>query len=152
MKSANKRKFEEVQTTTGEEDEKNALEINCKLFTFIDNNYEERGRGSLRLNDAKDMSYSRVVFRSTGVHKVLMNTKVFRDQVCEKPSPKSLRLTAIGTDGVAKIYLAMGRPEDIVSLYSVLTRRIEREKERTETSTPVDEDEPEVKKSAVSPE
>lgn len=158
MKSAQKRKFEEVQLTTGEEDETNVLEINCKLFTFIENNYEERGRGTLRLNDSKDNSYSRVVFRSTGSYRVLMNTKVFRDQTCETPSTKSLRLTAIGADGVAKIFLVMGRPEDISHLYDVFSLRIAQAKERPEeenapaVSSQESDVEPETKKTAISPE
>lgn len=162
MKSAQKRKFEEVQLTTGEEDEKNILEINCKLFAFIENNYEERGRGTLRLNDSKDNSYSRVVFRSTGSYRVLLNTKVFRDQTCETPSHKSLRLTAVGSDGVVKIFLVMGRPEDITHLHEVFSRRIDRAKERPENKPIVDETpsdsqqsdiiEPETKKAAISPE
>jgi Ran-binding protein 3 len=136
MKSAQKRKYEEVQVTTGEEDEKNILEVNCKLFTFIDNNYEERGRGTLRLNDSKDNSYSRVVFRSAGSFRVLLNTKVFRDQVCETPSQKSLRLTAVDSNGGVKIFLVMGRNEDISRLHQLFSMRIQRAKDR-----PEDEDE-----------
>lgn len=136
MKSAQKRKFEEVQTTTGEEDEKNILEVNCKLFAYIDNNYEERGRGTLRLNDSKDNSYSRVVFRTSGIYKVFLNTKVFRNQICETPSQKSLRLTAVDSNGVAKIFLVMGRVEDISQLNHLLSIRIQRAKD-----LPVDDNE-----------
>lgn len=79
------------------------------------------------------------------------------------PSPKSLRLTAIGADGVAKIFLVMGRVEDISHLNSVFKRRIEQAKERpdeaetvTATESEVEAaaaaDEPEIKKSAISPE
>lgn len=133
MKGAQKRKYEEVETITGEEDEENILEINCKLYTFENSNYEERGRGTLRLNDTK--SSSRVVFRASGSYRVLLNTKVWRDQQCEKPSSKSLRLTAFNSEGLLKIYLVQGRNEDIESLAHELQRRIEREK----TKAPDDE-------------
>lgn len=160
MKSAQKRKFEEVQLTTGEEDEKNILEVNCKLFTFIDNNYEERGRGTLRLNDSKDNSYSRVVFRASGSFRVLLNTKVFRDQVCETPSQKSLRLTAVEANGGIKIFLVMGRVEDIAQLNHLFSMRIQRAKDRPDDDvkvvdeTPTDSQqsdvvEPEPKRSAI---
>jgi Ran-binding protein 3 len=128
MKGAQKRKYEEVEVITGEEDENNILEINCKLFTFDKNNWEERGRGMLRLNDTKNSS--RVVFRASGSLRVLLNTKVWSDQMCQKPSAKSLRLTAFDTTGVMKVYLVMGRNEDIQSLFDALGTRIEREKER----------------------
>ncbi|CAG9807691.1 unnamed protein product [Chironomus riparius] len=129
MKGAQKRKYEEVEIKTGEEDEKNILEMNCKLFTFDKNNWEERGRGTLRLNDCKNSS--RVVFRASGSFRVLLNTKVFRDQLCEQPSSKSLRLTAIDSAGLIKIYLVMGKNEDIENLNHYLSNRIQREKNRT---------------------
>lgn len=131
MRGAQKRKYEEVEITTGEEDERNILEINCKLFTFIGNNYEERGRGTLRLNDSKSGSNSRVVFRASGSFRLLLNTKVWRDQICEQPSQKSLRLTAFDTNGVIKIYLVMGRVDDMSQLHRVLSSRIRKAKERT---------------------
>ncbi|CRL07725.1 CLUMA_CG020679, isoform A [Clunio marinus] len=131
MRGAQKRKYEEVEITTGEEDERNILELNCKLFTFIANNYEERGRGILRLNDSKAGSYSRVVFRASGSLRVLLNTKVWCDQICEQPSQKSLRLTAFDTNGVIKIYLVMGRVDDMSHLQQALSSRIREEKNRT---------------------
>ena len=165
MRGAQKRKYEEVEITTGEEDERNILEINCKLFTFIENNYEERGRGILRLNDSKADSQSRVVFRASGSLRVLLNTKVWRDQICEQPSQKSLRLTAFDTSGVIKIYLAMGRIEDMSQLFRALSSRIRKAKERSpeppvseatpssnELNDEKSEDEPVTKRSAISTE
>lgn len=128
MKGAQKRKYQEVEVITGEEDEENILEINCKLYTFENSNYEERGRGTLRLNDTKNSS--RVVFRAAGSFRVLLNTKVWGDQLCEKPSSKSMRLTAFTSDGLLKIYLVQGRNEDIENLYYELNRRIENEKSK----------------------
>lgn len=153
MRGAQKRKYEEVEITTGEEDERNILEINCKLFTFIENNYEERGRGMLRLNDSKSGSNSRVVFRASGSFRLLLNTKVWRDQICEKPSQKSLRLTAFDTNGVIKIYLVMGRVDDMSQLHRVLSSRIRKAKERTpepdEDTTTAPPEETEVEKEPV---
>uniref|UniRef100_A0A1B0CKY5 Putative ran-binding protein ranbp3 n=1 Tax=Lutzomyia longipalpis TaxID=7200 RepID=A0A1B0CKY5_LUTLO len=103
---AQKRKYEEVETITGEEDEKNILDINCKLFTFTSSTWEERGRGSLRLNDPKSgATNSRVVFRAAGSHRVLLNTKIWHEMVAERASQKSMRLTAIDSSGLIKVYL-----------------------------------------------
>ncbi|GAB0088284.1 ran-binding protein 3 [Sergentomyia squamirostris] len=127
---AQKRKFEEVETITGEEDEKNILDINCKLFTYSSCTWEERGRGSLRLNDPKSdktNGISRVVFRTSGSHRVLLNTKIWRGMVAERASQKSIRLTAIDSSGHVKVYLVMTRPSDIDTLYMALRRRIEGE-------------------------
>ncbi|XP_055679916.1 ran-binding protein 3 [Lutzomyia longipalpis] len=123
---AQKRKYEEVETITGEEDEKNILDINCKLFTFTSSTWEERGRGSLRLNDPKSgATNSRVVFRAAGSHRVLLNTKIWHEMVAERASQKSMRLTAIDSSGLIKVYLVMARPSDIDTLYMGLQRRID---------------------------
>lgn len=74
---AQKRKYDEVETVTGEESEINVLEINCKLFAFVAPIYEELGRGCLRINDSKTKDgASRVVFRTAGNYRVYINTKV----------------------------------------------------------------------------
>ncbi|KAH8347221.1 hypothetical protein KR059_006806, partial [Drosophila kikkawai] len=126
---AQKRKYEEVETFTGEEDEINILDVSCKLFAFLNSNWEERGRGSLRLNDAKDgRGNSRVVFRTSGNLRLLVNTKVWAAMVAERASQKSLRLTAIDNSGVVKIFLAMGRPADIAQLIKALSERIAKRK------------------------
>lgn len=151
-RGAQKRKYDEVETITGEENEINILEINCKLFTFIDQNWEERGRGMLRLNDTKgDNKQSRVVFRASGSLRVFLNTKVWNQMVCEQASQKSLRLTAIDASGQLKIFLVMGRNEDINLLYNTLSRRInlEKKKKNEEKKKSEDLDEPLAKKSVV---
>lgn len=77
---ANKRKYEEVEIITGEENETNILNINCKLFAFdkASGSWQERGRGILRLNDFENdgCAQSRLLFRTTGIWRVILNTKV----------------------------------------------------------------------------
>ncbi|XP_001955399.3 ran-binding protein 3 [Drosophila ananassae] len=126
---AQKRKYEEVETFTGEEDESNIVDVSCKLFAFVNSNWEERGRGSLRLNDSKNgRGNSRVVFRTSGNLRLLLNTKVWAAMVAERASQKSLRLTAIDNSGAVKIFLAMGRPADIAQLHKALSERIAQRK------------------------
>lgn len=130
---AQKRKYEEVETFTGEEDEVNVLDVSCKLFAFVNRNWEERGRGSLRLNDSKnEKNSSRVVFRTSGNLRLLVNTKVWSGMVAERPSPKSLRLTAMDNTGQVKVFLAMSRPDDIAALYNALDQRINAQKQLDE--------------------
>lgn len=108
---AQKRKYEEVETFTGEEDETNVMDVNCKLFAFVASNWEERGPGNLRVNDNKDRQKSpRVVFRTSGNLRVLLNTKIWPGMVVERPSQKSLRFSAIEADGQIRIFLAMVGP------------------------------------------
>ncbi|XP_053658753.1 ran-binding protein 3 [Anopheles marshallii] len=130
-RGALKRKYEEVETITGEEDERNVVEINCKLFAFAKSNWEERGHGMLRLND-KDNNESRVVFRQSGNLRVLINTKVWAGMVAQQPSQKSLRLTAIDSTGQIKVFLVMSRPDVITKLHKELSKRIETAKQTAE--------------------
>ncbi|XP_055551751.1 ran-binding protein 3 [Wyeomyia smithii] len=127
-RGALKRKFDEVETITGEEDERNVVEINCKLFAFAKSNWEERGHGTLRLND-KDSKESRVVFRQSGNLRVLINTKVWGGMTADQSSQKSLRLTAMDTNGQVKVFLIMSRPDIITKLHKELTKRIQTAKE-----------------------
>lgn len=134
---AQKRKLDAVETFTGEENESNILDMSCKLFAFVASNWEQRGPGSLRLNDVNSSTEdarSRLVFRTLGNFRVLLNTKVWGGMVVEKPSQKSLRLTAIdANDGSVKIFLVMARPDDISNLYTTLKKRIEMERKREKT-------------------
>lgn len=92
--------------------------------------YEERGRGSLRLNDPKrgEDTASRLVFRTSGSLRVLLNTKIWAEMIAEQASAKSLRITAIDATGQVKVYLVMARPSDIQMLVTALNLRIAAEK------------------------
>lgn len=50
--------------------------------------------------------------------------------VAERPSDKSLRLTAMDSNGQIKVFLVMSRPDDISLLHNLLTERIKKEKSR----------------------
>lgn len=78
---ATKRKYEEVDCMTGEENDVNVFQLNlCKLYMYdkIKSNWVEKGRGQLRVNDIDTGDYdaSRVVMRNNGNLKVILNTKV----------------------------------------------------------------------------
>jgi hypothetical protein len=88
------------QVITGEEDEVNVLQIQCRLFIFVGttSSWIERGRGLLRLNDSKDSSQptsSRLIIRTKGSLRVMLNTKVWEGMRVEKAGDKSVRLMAV---------------------------------------------------------
>ncbi|EEC12453.1 ran-binding protein (RanBP), putative [Ixodes scapularis] len=103
-----KRRYNEVTVVTGEENESNVLQINCKLFTFdkVTGSWQERGRGNLRLNDQEvdGVLQSRLVMRTQGSLRVILNTKVWSGMVVEHPSSKTVRTSAIDPDGI-RVYL-----------------------------------------------
>ena len=56
--------------------------MSCKLFSYdkSNGNWVERGRGTLRLNDMTQdgQVHSRVIMRTTGSLRVILNTKVIQ--------------------------------------------------------------------------
>ncbi|XP_056635700.1 ran-binding protein 3 isoform X1 [Diorhabda carinulata] len=129
-----KRKYEEVEVITGEENETNILNISCKLFSFnkVSSNWLELGRGTLRLNDLcgdYSLGYlgSRLVFRTFGSLRVVLNTKIWPEMVVDKASEKSIRITAVDVNGEIKVFLVMSNIEDTNKLYTHLQNRLEKE-------------------------
>lgn len=129
-----KRKYEEVEVVTGEENETNILSISCKLFSFnkASSNWLELGRGTLRLNDLCseydfDNLGSRLVFRTSGSLRVVLNTQIWPEMVVEKANEKSIRITALDANGEIKVFLVMSNIEDSNRLYTHLQNRLEKE-------------------------
>jgi len=125
---AAKRKYEEVTVVTGEEDEQNALQIFGKLFTFdkVQGTWIERGRGTLRLNDKQVENatlQSRLVMRTQGCLRVILNTKVWTEMAVDKTSSKSIRLTAVDGEQI-RVFLLMASLKDTETLYNALEWRL----------------------------
>nr|CAG4648680.1 EOG090X078K [Polyphemus pediculus] len=125
---ASKRKYEEVAVVTGEEDEQNALQVYGKLFTFdkVQGTWVERGRGTLRLNDKQTDNQplqSRLVMRTQGCLRVILNTKVWAEMAVDKTSSKSIRLTAVDGEQI-RVFLLMASLKDTETLFNALEWRL----------------------------
>jgi len=148
---SNKRKYEEVEVVTGEEEESNVLAANGKLYLFDSEkrNWTERGRGQFRLNDdpVSEPGHlkSRLVMRTVGSLRVILNTKLWPDMVCEKADEKKVRISAFD-EGVVKVFLINTSPKDAEKLFTALEYRISQLKTDKE-----DTDEPPSKKVAPEP-
>lgn len=97
------------EVITGEEDEVNVLQLHCRLFIFDGNNstWIERGRGLLRLNDSKtadekNVVSSRLIVRTKGSLRVMLNTKVWDGMRVERVGDKNVRLMAVDLEAVDK--------------------------------------------------
>ncbi|KTF78790.1 hypothetical protein cypCar_00012281 [Cyprinus carpio] len=123
--------LEQVEVRTGEESESNVLQMQCKLFVFemTSQSWVERGCGVLRLNDmasAEDGTLqSRLVMRTQGSLRVILNTKLWPQMQVDKASEKSLRITAMDTEeqGV-KVFLISSSSKDAAQLFAALHHRI----------------------------
>ena len=127
---AQKRRYEEITPVTGEEDERNVAQISAKLYVFdkAGSTWMEKGRGCLRLNDAEE-GHSRIVMRTAGSLRVILNTKLFAGMSIESPSEKNIRMTGMDGEGQARIFLIGGSAKDIGRLFALL-------KERTASAAP----------------
>ncbi|XP_017794051.1 PREDICTED: ran-binding protein 3 [Habropoda laboriosa] len=127
---ANKRKYSEVTPLTGEEGETNILQINCKFFAFdkARGSWQERGRGTLRLNDRDEES--RLVGRTAGTQRLILNTKVWPGMIAERAAPKALRLTAMDVQGSIRIFIVQAAPNEVEQLHNLLQQRLKRAQER----------------------
>ena len=74
------------------------------LFDKSTSTWVERGRGQLRLNDLRPNltsgdenqgPTSRLIMRTAGSLRVILNSKIFPGMTVEKPTEKNVRLTAM---------------------------------------------------------
>uniref|UniRef100_A0A8D2LFK5 RAN binding protein 3 n=1 Tax=Varanus komodoensis TaxID=61221 RepID=A0A8D2LFK5_VARKO len=129
--TARKCLLEKVEVITGEEAESNVLQIQCKLFVFdkLSQSWVERGRGLLRLNDMASTDdgtlQSRLVMRTQGSLRLILNTKLWAQMQIDKASEKSIRITAMDTeDQGVKVFLISASSKDTGQLYAALHHRI----------------------------
>lgn len=126
-----KTELQEVEIVTGEEDESNVLQVNGKLFVFDGDhqNWLERGRGIFRLNDMRCTSsasfQSRLLMRTQGSLRLILNTKVWPGMTVMRASQKSVRLTATDGDDGVKVFLLITNPKDNENILRALDWRIQ---------------------------
>lgn len=120
-----------MEVITGEEAESNVLQIQCKLFVFdkTSQSWVERGRGLLRLNDMASTDdgtlQSRLVMRTQGSLRLILNTKLWAQMQMDKASEKSIRITATDAeDQGVKVFLISASSKDTGQLYAALHHRI----------------------------
>lgn len=139
-----KTELKEVEIKTGEEGESNVLQATGKLFVFdsANQNWIERGRGLLRLNDLRSSSgmgtefHSRLVMRTQGSLRVILNTKIWAGMTIERASQKSLRITATDSDEGVKVFLINTSIKDSENIMRAVDWRIQQLRVREEADKP----------------
>ncbi|XP_065596060.1 ran-binding protein 3-like [Cyrtonyx montezumae] len=123
--------LDKVEVITGEEEEHNVLQINCKLFLFnkLSSNWIEKGRGSLRLNDTSSnkcgMLQSRLIMRNQGSLRLILNTRLWGQMVIKRANSKSLCFTATDQeDHSIQVFLIQATSKDAGYLYAAIHHRL----------------------------
>jgi Ran-binding protein 3 len=139
LKTGHKTHLSQVEQITGEEGERNILQVFCKLHLFdkARSNWVEKGRGTLKLNDrchTEGVFQSRLVFRTQGTNLVMLNVMLWPEMCCERVKEKSIRITSIDPDtNEAKIFLITTSVKDSLQTYVAIDRRIEALKRNKQT-------------------
>ena len=96
-----------IEVETGEEAEETVFTCKAKLFHFDSKEWKERGVGSFKVNVSDDhdaesagQKKARLILRTEGVHRVALNTPVFKDMKVgtnegKEPTGKMLNLAAM---------------------------------------------------------
>ncbi|ESO94472.1 hypothetical protein LOTGIDRAFT_118001, partial [Lottia gigantea] len=131
--------LKEVEVVTGEEEESNVLHATAKLYLFDSDNqtWIEKGQGLCRLNDMtaseSDSFQSRLIMRTQGSLRVILNTPIWCGMTVERASPKSVRISAIVEEEGVKVFLIMSNPKDSENLLRAIEWRVQRLKAAEES-------------------
>jgi len=128
----NKEIAPEIDIKTGEEDEKCVLQVMCKLYQYDNKSqsWKERGVGQLHLNDSinAEQSYSRLVMRSKGSMRLVLNTKIWADMSHTRANKKSIRISARTQDDEIGVFLLQGSISDMTQMWQAIDYRVVRAK------------------------
>jgi Ran-binding protein 3 len=105
-----------------------SLIVSCRLCWQASSGWQERGRGTLRLNDRDEES--RLVGRSAGTQRLILNANVWPGMSAERAGPKSLRFTAVDAHGDVRIFIVQAAPKEVDQLHDLLLPRLKRARER----------------------
>jgi len=117
---------EQVEKKTGEEDEENLFTKRSKLMLFNPKNkeqpYESKGLGELKILQNKENKKSRILIRSDGANRILLNTAISKNFKYETIGKgDTVRIPTINTDGKIETYIVRVKtPEDGNNLLSSL--------------------------------
>ncbi|CAI2345162.1 unnamed protein product [Caenorhabditis sp. 36 PRJEB53466] len=103
-----------VEVTTGEEADTKIFQAMSKIWVFdkTKNAYTEKGMCTLRINKRVEngLTHHRIVARTSGTLRVIINSKVFSDMLLERVGERRVRISAMGPEipGVQIFLLTIG--------------------------------------------
>ncbi|KAI9870223.1 MAG: hypothetical protein M1830_004509, partial [Pleopsidium flavum] len=98
------KRFHEQEVETGEEGESTIFSCKAKLYHFTEKEWKERGIGTFKLNvvevEESQKKTARLIMRTVGVFRVVLNTPVFKDMKIgdlagKEPTGKMINLAGV---------------------------------------------------------
>ncbi|KAL3686411.1 hypothetical protein R1sor_008985 [Riccia sorocarpa] len=94
--------LQEVAFETGEEKEKAAFTADAGLFEFFEGGWKERGRGELKVNVSEEDKRARLVMRSKGNYRLLLNASLFPEMKLTKMDNRGVSFVCVNSAAEGK--------------------------------------------------
>ncbi|EJS43281.1 yrb2p [Saccharomyces arboricola H-6] len=127
-------KLQKQEIKSGEESEECIYQVNAKLYQLskIEEGWKERGVGVIKVNKSKeDTEKTRIVMRSRGILKVILNIQLVKGFAVQKgftgslQSEKFIRLLAVDDNGdPAQYAIKTGKKETTDELYNIIVKSV----------------------------
>ncbi|XP_061359560.1 nuclear pore complex protein NUP50A-like [Gastrolobium bilobum] len=93
---------QEVVVETGEENEKVVFNADSVLFEFVDGSWKERGKGELKVNVTSGTGKARLLMRSRGNYRLILNSRIYPDMKLTNMDKKGVTFACINSATEAK--------------------------------------------------
>jgi len=94
--------LQEVPVETGEENEKVVFNADSVLFEFVDGSWKERGKGELKVNVASETKKARLLMRSRGNFRLILNARLYSDMKLTNMDKKGVTFACINSASEGK--------------------------------------------------
>ncbi|CAJ1955186.1 unnamed protein product [Sphenostylis stenocarpa] len=94
--------MQEVAVETGEENEKVIFNADSVLFEFVDGSWKERGKGELKVNVASETKKARLLMRSRGNFRLILNARLYPDMKLTNMDKKGVTFACINSASEGK--------------------------------------------------
>ncbi|TKY48139.1 Nuclear pore complex protein NUP50A [Spatholobus suberectus] len=98
--------MQEVVVETGEENEKVIFNADSVLFEFVDGSWKERGKGELKVNVASETKKARLLMRSRGNFRLILNARLYPDMKLTNMDKKGVTFACINSASEGKVGLS----------------------------------------------
>ena len=94
--------MQEVIVETGEENEKVVFNADSVLFEFADGSWKERGKGELKVNVASETKKARLLMRSKGNYRLILNARLYPDMKLTNMDKKGVTFACLNSASEGK--------------------------------------------------
>ncbi|XP_020577991.1 nuclear pore complex protein NUP50A-like [Phalaenopsis equestris] len=91
--------LQEVPVETGEENEKSVFSADATLYEYLDGSWKERGRGEIKVNTSISGGKARLVMRSRGNYRLILNASLYPDMTLANMDKKGITFSCVNIAG-----------------------------------------------------